>query len=350
VFLVKKFLQLVFVLLAVSFLAFVMLDQLEGDIVDVQCGLGCDEEQREAKRVELGLDQPVPVRYGNWLHDVVVEQDLGASAVNNVPVSEAIATRLPVTLALVIYSQAIALGIGLFLGMRSARKPGGKVDRFSSVLAGLAISIPNYIFAFFFILFFAVYAKQMSDSVGPLPEGIPLIGGRVLPFFPVTAQEVRIESFLPDVVAQFANLFRNMYLLLLPAICLALAELAIYARLLRNDLIATLQEDYVTMARAKGLPAKTIMRRHAFRPSTFSLATIAGINMGRLIGGTIIIETIFTINGMGSYVVQAISQRDQTPLLGAVLVIATAYVLINFAVDVLYAFLDPRIRHARATT
>ncbi len=122
-----------------------------------------------------------------------------------------------------------------------------------------------------------------------------------------------------------------------------------YARLLRNDLIASLQEDYVTMARAKGLSSKYIMRRHAFRPSTFSLATVAGINMGRLIGGTIIIEAIFAINGMGLYVVQSINQRDSVPLQGAVLVIATSYVLINFAVDILYAFLDPRIRHARAT-
>jgi peptide/nickel transport system permease protein len=328
VFVVKKLLQLVFVLLVVSFLSFLMLDQLEGDIVDVRCGLGCTLEQREELRAEYGLDQPVPVQYGKWLKQVVTERDLGVSGVNGVPVSEALATKLPVTLALVLYSQAIALGAGLFLGMRSARKPGGAVDRFSSIVAGLAISIPNYIFAFVFILLFAV----------------------TIPIFRVTAQEVRIENFLPDVGAQASNFFNNLYLLFLPAVCLALAELAIYARLLRNDLIATLQEDYVTMARAKGLPAKAIMRRHAFRPSTFSLATVAGINMGRLIGGTIIIETIFAINGMGLYVVQAINQRDSVPLQGAVLVIASAYVLINFGVDILYAFLDPRIRHARAAT
>jgi len=325
-FVVKKIAQLVFVLLVVSFLTFLMLDQLEGDVVDVRCGLGCSEEQRDQLRADYGLDQPVPVQFGKWLKQLVVDRDLGSSGVNGVPVSEALATKLPVTLFLVIYSQALALAAGLTLGMASARKPGGRVDRISSVVAGLAISIPNYVFAFVVILLFAV----------------------TFPIFKVTAQDVRIENLLPDVGAQLSNFGNNLYLLLLPAVCLALAEMAVYARLLRNDLISTLQEDYVTMARAKGLPAKQIMRRHAFRPSTFSLATVAGINMGRLIGGTIIIETIFAINGMGLYVVQSIYQRDSVPLQGAVLVIATAYVLINFAVDILYAFLDPRIRHARA--
>lgn len=326
-FVARKLLQLVFVLLVVSFLTFLMLDQLEGDVVDVRCGLGCNEEQRQQLRSDYGLDQPVPVQFGKWLNQLIVERDLGASGVNGVPVSEALTTKLPITLFLVVYSQAIALTLGLTLGMASARKAGGRVDRASSVVAGLAISVPNYVFAFVVILLFAV----------------------TLPIFKVTAQNVQVENLLPDIGAQLSNFGNNLYLLFLPAICLALAEMAVYARLLRNDLIASLQEDYVTMARAKGLSSKYIMRRHAFRPSTFSLATVAGINMGRLIGGTIIIEAIFAINGMGLYVVQAINQRDSVPLQGAVLVIATAYVLINFAVDILYAFLDPRIRHARAT-
>ena len=326
-FVAKKLLQLIFVLLVVSFVTFLMLDQLEGDVVDVRCGLGCNEEQREQLRSEYGLDQPVPVQFGKWLNQLVLQGDMGVSGVNGVPVSEALATKLPTTLFLVIYSQTIALTLGLTLGMSSARKPGGRVDRASSVLAGLAISIPNYVFAFIVILLFAV----------------------TIPIFKVTAQEVEVENLLPDIGAQLSNFGNNLYLLFLPAVCLALAEMAVYARLLRNDLIASLQEDYVTMARAKGLSSKYIMRRHAFRPSTFSLATVAGINMGRLIGGTIIIEAIFAINGMGLYVVQSINQRDSVPLQGAVLVIATSYVLINFTVDILYAFLDPRIRDARAT-
>jgi peptide/nickel transport system permease protein len=127
VFLVKKVLQLLFVLLVVSFLTFLMLDQLEGDVVDVRCGLGCTPEQREELRVEYGLDQPVPVQYGKWLRTLVVDGDLGASAINGVPVSESLGDKLPVTLFLVLYSQTIALTFGLLLGTSSARKPGGRV-------------------------------------------------------------------------------------------------------------------------------------------------------------------------------------------------------------------------------
>jgi len=327
-FVVKKVLQLIFVLLVVSFITIVMLDQLQGDAVDVKCAFGCDTEERQELRAQFGIDRPITVQYANWLKGLVTQGELGASTLNGVPVSEALATKLPTTLFLVVYSQAIALALGLTLGMSSARKPGGWVDRASSVVAGLAISIPNYVFAFILILIF------------PLTLG----------WLNVTSSGVKVQNLLPDVGAQLSNFGNNLYLLLLPAVCLALAEMAVYARLLRNDLIASLQEDYVTMARAKGLSSRYIMRRHAFRPSTFSLATVAGINMGRLIGGTIIIESIFVIDGMGQYVVTSIATRDSVPLQGAVLVIATAYVVINFAVDILYAFLDPRIRHARATT
>ena len=127
-----------------------------------------------------------------------------------------------------------------------------------------------------------------------------------------------------------------------------MAELAVYMRLLRSDLISTLQEDYITMAKAKGLPPSKIMLKHAFRPSTFSLITIGGLNVGRLIGGTIIVEVMFALNGLGKYLIDGILGRDYIPVLGAVLVVAVGYVLINFAVDMLYAVLDPRIRHARA--
>ena len=121
-----------------------------------------------------------------------------------------------------------------------------------------------------------------------------------------------------------------------------------YSRLLRTDLMGTLQEDYIMMAKAKGLSQRRIMWKHAFRPSTFSLITVVGLRIGGLIGGTIIIEQLFALNGMGRYVIESISKRDYVPLQGAVVVIAVTYVLINFAVDMFYAVLDPRIRHARS--
>lgn len=324
-FVVKKLMQLLAVLVVVSFFSFVLLTLLPGDAVTVRCGIGCTPKQAVELREELGLDQAIPIQYAKWLKQVVVERDLQASTVEFQPVTEALRQRLPVTLELVVFAQFIALGLGIPAALLAAKKAGGVFDRVTTVMAALFISIPNYVFAFIFIAVFAVG----------------------LNWFPTSNYESLMME-LPDVGAQLGNLFTNLKSLFLPALCLALAELGVYSRLLRNDLIATLQEDYVMMARAKGLPSSYILRRHALRPSTFSLITIAGINMGRLIGGTIIIEFIFNINGMGLYVANAIMKRDGPPLQGAVLVIATGYVLINFAVDMLYAGLDPRIRDARA--
>jgi len=324
-FFVRKLVQLFAVLIVVSFFSFVLLTLLPGDSVTVRCGIGCTPEKAEELRVDLGLDQPIPVQYLKWLKAVVIDRDLQASTVDFQPVTEALSQRLPVTLELVIYAQLLALGVGIPAALLSARKPEGVFDKISGLFAALFISTPNYVFAFVFIALFAV----------------------AIPIFP-PANYTELENFLPDVGAQLSNIYDNLNSLFLPALCLALAEMAIYSRLLRNDLITTLQEDYVMMARAKGLSSSYILRRHALRPSTFSLITVAGINMGRLIGGTIIIETIFNINGIGSYVATAIIKRDGPPLQGAVLVIAAGYVLINFAVDMLYATLDPRIRHARA--
>ena len=326
-FVVKKLAQLVAVLIVVSFFSFTLLTLLPGDAVTVRCGVGCTQEQADELRTELGLDQPIPVQYAKWLKAVVVDRDLQASTVDQQPVAEALRQRLPVTLELVVYAQLIALLVGIPAALLSARKPGGAFDRIATLFAALFISIPNYVFAFVLILLFAVTWQ----------------------IFPA-ANYTNLEWLMPDVGAQLSNLWENLRSLFLPALCLALAEMAVYSRVLRNDLISTLQEDYVMMARAKGLSPSYILRRHALRPSTFSLITLAGINMGRLIGGTIIIEAIFNINGVGSYVAQAIIKRDGPPLQGAVLVIATGYVLINFAVDLLYAVLDPRIRHARATS
>lgn len=323
---IKKLIQLIAVLLVVSFFSFTLLTLLPGDAVTVRCGLGCTAEQADELRTELGLDQSIPVQYAKWLKTVVVDRDLQASLVNSQSVTEALGQRLPVTLELVVLAQVFALGIGVPAALLAARRPGGFVDRGSSVLAGIAISVPNYVFAFILPLLFAVTWK----------------------IFPPSGYE-ELKLLLPDVGAQWENLYLNLKSLILPALCLAFAEMAIYSRLLRNDLVSTLQEDYIMMARAKGLSSGYILRRHALRPSTFSLLTVAGINMGRLIGGTIIIESIFTVNGLGSYVAEAVIKRDGPPLQGAVLVIATGYVLINFLVDIIYALLDPRIRHARAT-
>jgi peptide/nickel transport system permease protein len=310
----RKIVQLLLVLLAVTFLSFLMLNLLPGDTAQVICGLGGGQECVDQKTEELGLDKPLPVRYVNWLGDALTG-DLGASARNQQPVWEAIKQRLPVTLELLFYSQFIALVVSIPMAIIAAQRAGGIFDRVSTSVAFALLSIPNFILAIVLILIFAVRLK----------------------WFPATGY----VDFMDNPAENLKDLF-------LPALTLAVAEMATYLRLLRSDLITTLQEDYIMMAKAKGLSPRRILLRHAFRPSTFSLVTVVGLNFGRLIGGTFIVEVIFALNGLGKYTVDGIIGRDYIPVQGAVVVIAVGYVLINFAVDMFYAVIDPRIRHARA--
>jgi peptide/nickel transport system permease protein len=308
----KKLVQLLIVLLSVSMLAFLMINLLPGDTVDVICGPSCTTEGREALRKELGLDKPIPTRYLSWLGDAATG-DLGRSARTQEPVMESVRERLPVTLRLLIYSQVLALALALPAGIIAARRPNGLFDKASTGVVFLLLGVPQFVIAPLLIYFFAV-KWDMLPAIYSKPES-------------------------------FVETLKN---LLLPAASLAAAEMAVYLRLLRSDMIATLQEDYIMMAKAKGLSNTRILLRHAFRPSTFSLVTIVGLNMGRLIGGSLIVEVIFAIPGLGRYAVEAIFTRDYLALQGSVVVIAAGYVLINFAVDMLYAVLDPRIRHERA--
>jgi peptide/nickel transport system permease protein len=311
----KRIVALLGVLLAVTFLSFLMLSLLPGDIAVVKCAGQCDQAGLEAVRAEYGLDRPIPVRYVDWLGSALTG-DLGKSLANNEPVADAIKQRLPVTLELVLLSQILALGLAIPTGILAAKKPNGGFDKASTGVAFLWLAAPAYLVAAILVAVFAVGLRWL-----------PATGGGA--------------GFFSDPVD-------NLRHMILPAISLALAETAVYSRILRTDLLTTMQEDYIMMARAKGLPSGTILRRHALRPSTFSLITVIGLNLGRLIGGALVIEQIFAIAGIGTYLYTGIFKRDPIAVQGGVVVIAVAYVLVNFAVDLLYAVLDPRIRHARA--
>lgn len=310
----RKLVQLVAVLLCVTFLSFLLLELLPGDPATKLCAGASDDKCVEAKRAELNLDDPLPIRYGRWLGDVVTG-DLGTSSRNAQPVVDALKERLPVTIEILLYSQFLALVVAIPLALLAARRAGGIFDRGSTAILFALLAIPNFVLATVLILIFPVNLG-LFQATGYTP-------------------------FSENPLASLGSLF-------LPAITLAAAECAVYMRLFRTDLIATLQEDYITMARAKGMSPRRVLFGHAFKPSTFSLITVIGLNFGRLIGGTLLIEVIFSINGLGKYTVDSILGQDYIPLQGAILVIAIGYVLINFAIDLLYAALDPRIRHARA--
>ena len=317
-FVIRKLAQLVVVLLLVTFLSFLMLELLPGDTATRLCAGAGTEECVAQKRAEFHLNDPLPVRYARWLGNAVTG-DLGSSATNAQPVSEALSERMPVTLELLLYSQFIALVFAIPLGFLAARRAGGVLDRTSSATLFMLLAIPNFVMAMVLIWIFPVTLK-IGNASG----------------------YTTIDWTDPSTISA------NFFSLLIPSICLAVAEMAVYMRLLRTDLIATLQEDYIAMARAKGMSPRRVLLGHAFKPSTFSLVTVIGLNFGRLIGGTIIIEVIFALNGLGGYTYAAIQKQDYIAVQGAVLVIACFYVVINFAIDLLYAALDPRIRHARA--
>jgi peptide/nickel transport system permease protein len=306
----RKLLRLVLVVAAVTTLTFLFVALLPGDIAYLVVGPTATPAEVEAVRQQLGLDRPMLVRYGDWLAGLA-RGDFGISLRTSEPVGEAILSRLPVTIELMLLAQVIAVALAVPLGVLCAYRQNRWIDR-AVTLGGFAmISVPPFVMAL--VLIFIV-----SLRLGWLPATgyVPLSEG----------------------------LWGNLRTFILPALSIALIEWVTLMRLLRNDMIVTLQEDFIAMARAKGLPAWRILLRHALRPSSFSLITILGLQIGALIGGTLIIESIFALPGIGRLLLTGIFSRDYVVVQGCILFIAVAYVVINFLVDLTYSFLDPRIR------
>jgi peptide/nickel transport system permease protein len=298
---------MVLVLIAVTAITFFAQLLLPGDPATVICGTSgqdCVTQQRE----RLHLDENPVQRYLQWGQGAL-HLDLGTSAITNQPVKDALSERIPYTFMLIVYSQIIALGIAIPAGMIAAQRQGSLFDRSSTGCAFGGLALPAYIAAPPLVALFAVRFHIFNAT------------GAANPFD-----------------------LRGMFL---PAVVLAVAETAAYMRLFRSDLISTLQEDYITMAKAKGLSPRKIMWKHAFKPSSISLITVAGLNFGRLIGGTLIVEVFFAIPGIGKYLVESVFKRDYLAVQGAVVLITVGYVFTLFLLDAAYALLDPRIRNAR---
>jgi peptide/nickel transport system permease protein len=316
-FVLKKLARLVGVLLIVTFLAYAVLSAGNSDDIAVatSAGVGASSQQAAKVKHDLGLDDNVVVGYGKWLSRAV-HGDLGRSFATRQPVSRLLKDRLPISLRLMVYAQLLALLLAVPLGVLAAYKAGSRLDGLITTGSFGVLAVPSFILGVLAVFLFSLKLR----------------------WFPAIHHDVSFFSDPVEHVRQYT----------LPTVTLALGLVAVYVRLLRSDMVATLQEDYISVARAKGLPTWHILVRHALRPSSFSLMTVFGITVGQLIGGTIIVEQIFNINGLGSAIVQAIFQRDYFVVQGAVALICTAYVLVNVAVDLLYAVLDPRLRHVRS--
>lgn len=312
---VVKVVQLILVLFVVSLGTFSLTSLLPGDPAIAILGPDQPPEAYAELRERLGLNDPFPIRYASWLGGVLTG-DLGTSLVTPFRgVDEMIAGALPVSIQLALMGLVVALAVAIPLAMVSARRPDGIIDRAISALTFGILAVPSFVAG---LLLIALLVNQL----------------RIFP-------RAGWVSLAEDPV-------QNLYHAALPVLIIALAEIPVFTRVLRGDLTRTLQEDFVLSARAKGMPAWRIMVFDAFRPSSYSLITVIGLALASLIGSTVIVETLFSLPGMGSLVVNASYNGNVTVVQGAVLVIALCYVLINTGVDLLYAVIDPRIRRATA--
>ena len=321
---VRKAAQIFPILVMVTFVTFMLTSLLKGSLAVNLLGPGATPEAVAEINERLHLDDPVHVRYLRWLGNTV-SGDLGESPFRNESVAGALAKALPVSLQLMVYAQLVALAIGMSIGILSAYKEGSRLDRFFVSVSSLFVSSPGYVLGPLLVIFFAVGGLKVAGSK---------YGFSILP-------AARYVYFGESPWGHFKSM-------LLPTIALAIPTSAVYARLLRTDMVTTLKEDFINVARVKGMSNRRILFAHALKPSSFTLLTVLGINVGFLIGNGLIIETIFTLPGSGSVLATAVFQRDYLVVQGGVVVLAVGYVFANFLVDLLYAVLDPRVRHARA--
>ncbi|HLU54509.1 MAG TPA: ABC transporter permease [Pseudonocardia sp.] len=308
----RRLLMVVPIILGVSILTFWVLDLIPGNAAEQLLGPEATPEQVRALELELGLDRPAVLRYLDWLGGAVTG-DLGTSLVNGQPVTDQIVDRMAVTGELVALAFLVSLGLAVPVALLAAYRPGRLFDRVSMVVSITGLSVANYVLALLLVLVFAV-ELALFPAIGFVPLSESVAG--------------------------------NLHSMALPAAAIAFPLFCFYTRFLRGDLVDQLQgEDYVTTARAKGIGPWQVLLRHAFRNSAFGLITVVGLNLGTLLGGTVIVEQIFALPGMGQLMLQAINTRDATVVQGCVVVFAVVAVLANLAADLLYAVLDPRIRY-----
>ena len=308
--LAKRIGRSLLVMLLVTMAVVAVMGVTPGSVAQVILGENATPDAVASLNSKLGLDVPLWRQYLNWLEDAL-HGNLGTSPLTGQSVSSAIVDRLPVTLELAALGLSIALVVSILFAVLCASFPGSGLDRGLSALSSVFLSVPAFIAGPVLIFFFAI-------QLGLFP---------VMGWTPISE-----------------GLGANLNSAFLPAMAIALTEIAAFHRLLRSDLIGTLSEDFIAAARARGMGAKYVMFRHALRPSSFSLITVLGINLGRLIGGTLVVETLFSLPGLGQLAASSMISRDVIMVQGVVAFIAVVYVLVNTLVDLSYGVIDPRVR------
>ena len=313
-FLFKRFATLIATLLCASAVVFAVLDVLPGNAAQVLMGPDAAPEAVAALTTQLGLDQPAWQRYGHWLAGMLTG-DLGESYAYGSPVLELVLERLALTVPLALLAMAITTVLALAAGVYAASRHNRLGDMGVMTLAQIGIAIPNFWFAILLILLFSVQLQWFS--AGGFPGWTKDSGGGVVP---------------------------ALKALLLPAIALAVVQAAILARVTRSAVLDVLREDFVRTARAKGLSQRAALWGHVLRNAMIPVVTVMGLQFANLLAGTIVIENVFYLPGLGRLIFQSIANRDLIVVRNCVMLLAAMVVLVNFVVDILYALIDPRVQ------
>ena len=310
-YLIKRLMAAIPVLFVVSVLVFLFLRMIPGDPATAVLGRNASADEIEALREEMGLDRPLPAQYAAWLGKAA-RGDLGISVISGRSISGSIFERLPHTMALALLAIAIAVAIAIPSGVIAAVRQNTLADRAVMLFSLLGVSLPSFWVGILFIILFSVK----------------------LQWFPASGY-----------VSIFEHLFEGLRYLLLPAMSLALVMAAVSARMARSSMLEVLRQDYIRTARAKGLGRWVVVIRHGLKNAMIPVVTVIGLDFGWLLGGTVVIETVFGIPGMGRLVVYSILNRDYPMVQGVILYMAVIYMLVNLLVDFIVTMMNPRIHY-----
>ncbi|MCM3082050.1 ABC transporter permease [Brevibacillus invocatus] len=313
-YILKRIVSLIMVLFVVAVVDFIIIHLTPGDPAAVILGSHASEDELARLREQLGLNLPITLQFAKWISGVL-QGDLGWSIFMNMPVTQAIYEHMGPTLSLTIFAEVIAVVFAIPLGVMAANRRGSWIDQGLMILALLGISLPSFLIGLNLILLLAVQMNWLpAAGYQPLSSGI----------------------------------FNHLKYLILPAISLGIMQGALIARMTRSSMLEVMNENYIRTAEAKGLKTRIVLYKHAFRNAFIPILTVIGLSFATLIGGAVVIETVFNIPGIGKLIVNSVLRRDYQVIQGAVLMIATSYVLINLVVDLLYAYIDPRVKYEKS--
>jgi peptide/nickel transport system permease protein len=355
-YIVRRVLLAIPVLLGLLVVTFFLVRLIPGEPCSAMLGERASAEACEAFNVRYGLDKPIPVQLVVYVQNIL-QGDLGFSLQSSRPVTQVMVDRMPLTIELTSTALVIAVAVGIPLGLLSARRHNSLLDVGTMTFANIGVSMPVFWLG---LLLQYVFALLLKDTFLALPPSGRLSAGVIpVPFYEVWGWDVDTDTmgggtlefigkhviFNSLITARWDVMVDAIRHLILPAVALATIPLAIIARITRSSLLEVLSRDYIRTARAKGAGERRVVAKHAFRNAMLPVVTIVGLQLGLLLGGAVLTETIFNLSGVGKTLFEAITARDYAVIQGFVAVIASGYVIINLLVDISYGWLDPRIRY-----